>query len=72
MHAASLIKILREITWFGFMFTTCGSNDYVLLDESGNNTQCFKQIFSRHQYFIDHLVKIYKANLNLAELVSKI
>ena len=32
----------------------------------------FKQIFSRHQYFIDHLVKIYQATLNLAELVSKI
>ena len=40
MHAAILIKIL-EITVFGFMFTTRGSNDYVLLDESGNNTQCF-------------------------------
>ena len=31
-----------------------------------------KQIFSRHQYLIDRLVKIYKATLNLAELVSKI
>ena len=41
MHAAVLIKILLEITLFGFMFTTCGSNNYVLLDESGNNTQCF-------------------------------
>ena len=41
MHAAILIKILPEITLFGFMFTTLGSNDYVLLDESGNNTQCF-------------------------------
>ena len=41
MHAAILIKILIEITLFGFMFTTRGSNDYALLDESGNNTQCF-------------------------------
>ena len=40
MHAAILIRIL-EITLFDFMFTTRGSNDYVLLDESGNNTQCF-------------------------------
>ena len=32
----------------------------------------FKQIFSQHQYFIDHLVKIYKATLNLVELGSKI
>ena len=41
MHAAILIKILPEITLFGFMFTTCGSNDYVFLDGSVNNTQCF-------------------------------
>ena len=40
MHAAILIKIL-EIALFGFMFTTRGSNAYVLLDESGNNTRCF-------------------------------
>ena len=72
MHAAILIKILLEISLFGFMFTTRSSNDYVLLNESGNNTKCFKQIFSRHQYFIDHLVTVYKATLNLAELVSKI
>ena len=38
MHAAVLIKILLEITLFGFMFTTRGLNDYVPLDESGNNT----------------------------------
>ena len=38
MHAAVLIKILLKITLFGFMFTTRGSNDYVPLDESGNNT----------------------------------
>ena len=30
----------------------------------------FKLIFSQHQYLIDHLVKIYKATLNLAKLVS--
>ena len=41
MHVAILIKILFEITLFPFMFTTRGSNDYVHLDESGNNTQCF-------------------------------
>ena len=41
MHAAILIKILNEITLFGFMFTTRGSDDYALLDESGNNTQYF-------------------------------
>ena len=41
MHAAILIKILLEVTLFGFMFTTCGSNDYILPDKSGNNTQCF-------------------------------
>ena len=41
MHAAILIKFLPEITLFGFMFTTCGSNDYVLLNESENNVQCF-------------------------------
>ena len=40
MHAAILIKIL-EIILFGFMFTTRGTNDYVLLNESGNNMQCF-------------------------------
>ena len=32
----------------------------------------FIQIFSQHQYFIVCLVKIYKATLNLAELVSKV
>ena len=41
MYAAILIKILFEITLFGFMYTTRGSNDYQLLDESGNNTPCF-------------------------------
>ena len=45
MHAAILIKILHEITLFGFTFTASGSNDYVLLDESGNNTQCFYMNF---------------------------
>ena len=45
MHAAILIKILLKITMFGFMFTTRGSNDYVLLDESGNNMQCFLNKF---------------------------
>ena len=40
MHAAILIKIL-EITLFDFIFTIRDSNDYVLLDESENNTQCF-------------------------------
>ena len=29
----------------------------------------FKSIFSQHQYLIDHLVKIYKATSNVAELV---
>ena len=38
MHAAILIKIVLEITLFGFMFTTRDSDDYVHLDESGNNT----------------------------------
>ena len=41
MHATLLIKIL-EITLFGFMFSTRGSND---LAESGNNTQCFQTNF---------------------------
>ena len=54
MHAAILIKILLEIILFDFVSTIRGSNDYVLLDESGNNTQCFKLIFSRHQYLIEH------------------
>ena len=45
MHAAILIKILLEIALFGFMFPTRGSNDYVLLDASGNNTQCFETNF---------------------------
>ena len=40
MHPAILIKTL-EIALFDFMFTTLGLNDYVLLDESGNNMQCF-------------------------------
>ena len=41
-HACSiLIKILLEITLSDFMFTTRGSNDCVVLDESINNTQCF-------------------------------
>ena len=71
MHAAILIKILLEITLFDFMFTTRASNDCVLLDESGNSS-VFKLIFSRHRYLIDHLVKIYEATLNLAELVSKL
>ena len=30
----------------------------------------FRLIFSRHQYLIDYLVKIYKATSNLAELVG--
>ena len=70
MYVAILIKILLEITLFDFMFTTRRSNDYVFLDEVGNNV--FKLIFSQHHYLIDHLVKIYKATLNLVELVSKI
>ena len=41
MHAAILITILLEITLFDFEFTTRVSNECVLLDESGNNTQCF-------------------------------
>ena len=41
MHAAILITIL-EITLFDFMLTTRGSNDCVLLDKSGNNTQRFQ------------------------------
>ena len=41
MHAEILTKILFEITLFGFMFTTHGSNEYVPLDESGKNTKCF-------------------------------
>ena len=41
MPVAILIKILLEITLFDFMLTTSGSNDCVLLDQSGNNTQCF-------------------------------
>ena len=45
MHAAILTKILLEITLFDFMFTTCGSNDCVLLDKSGNNMQCFQTNF---------------------------
>ena len=46
-HACSnLIKNLLEITLFDFMFTTCGSNDCVLLDKSGNNMQCFQTNFS--------------------------
>ena len=40
-HAVILIRILLQITLFDFMFTTHHSNDYVPLDESGNNTQCF-------------------------------
>ena len=40
MHTAILIEDL-EITLLGFMFTKRGSNDYVLLNESGNNMQCF-------------------------------
>ena len=72
MQVAILIKILLEITLLGFMLTIRDSNDCVFLDESGNNAQCFKLIFSQHQYLIDHLVKIYKATSNLTELVSKI
>ena len=44
MHVTILIEIL-EITLFDFMFTTRGSNDCVLLGESGNNTQCFQTNF---------------------------
>ena len=72
MHVVIFIEILLEIILFDFVFTTRGSNDCVLLDESRNNTQCFQTNFSRHQYLIDHLVKIYKAISNLVELVSKI
>ena len=39
------LKNLLEITLVGFMFITSGSNDYVLLDESGNNMQCFQTNF---------------------------
>ena len=44
MHVAILIKIL-EIALFDFMFTTRGSNDCVVLDESRNNAQCFQTNF---------------------------
>ena len=73
MHAAILIQILLEITLFGFLFTTRGSSDYVLLSMNLEIIRSvFKQIFSRHQYFIDHLFRIYKVTLNFAELISKI
>ena len=45
MHSVILIKILLEITLIDLMFTTSGSNDCVLLDASGNNTQCFETNF---------------------------
>ena len=71
MHAAMLIKIF-EIISFDFMFTTRDSNDCIFLMNLEIIRSVFKLIFSRHQYLIDHLVKIYNAALNLAELVSKI
>ena len=45
MHVTILIKILLENILFYFMFTTRGSNDCVVLDESRNNTQCFQTNF---------------------------
>ena len=71
MHIAILIKILLEITSFDFMFTTRGSNNCVFSMNLEIIRSVFKLIFSRHQYLIDQSVKIYKATLNLAKLVSK-
>ena len=72
MHAAILIKILFEIT----CLILCLPHVVQMIMYFSMNLEIiqsvFKQIFSRHQYFIDNLVKIYKATLNLAELVSKI
>ena len=71
MHTAILIKILFEIT-----LILCLPHVVQMIMHFSMNLEIirsvFKLIFSRHQYLIDHLVKIYKATLNLAELVSKI
>ena len=72
MHVAILIKVLLEINLSDFMFTACGSNDSVIFDEFEIILSALKPIFSRHQYLINHFVKIYKATLNLVKLVSKI
>ena len=72
MHAAILIKILLEISLFGL----CLPHVVQMIMYFSMNLEIirsvFKQIFSRHQYFTDHLVEIYTATLNLVELVSKI
>ena len=73
MHAAILIKILFEITLFDFMFTTHVVQMIMYFSMNLEIIRSvFKLIFTRHQYLIDHLVKIYKATLNFAKLVSKI
>ena len=72
MHAAILIKILLEITLFGLCLPHVVQMIMYLSMNLEIIRSVFKQIFSGHQYLIDHLVKIYKATLNLAELVSKI
>ena len=72
MHAAIFIKILLEIT----CLVLCLPHVVQMIMYFSMNLKIirsvFKQIFSQHQYFIDHLVTIYKATLNLAELISKI
>ena len=60
MHVAILIKILLEITLFHFLFTTRGSNDCAFSMNPEIMRSVFKLIFSRHQYLVDRLVKIYK------------
>ena len=72
MYAAILIKIVLEITLFDFILPQVVRMIMYFLVNLEIIRSVFKLIFSRHQYLIDHLVKIYKATLNLAELISKV
>ena len=69
MHVAILIKILLEIT----CLILCMRHVAQTIVHFSMNLEIirsvFKSIFSQHQYLIDHLVKIYKATSNVAELV---
>ena len=69
MHAAILIKILLEIT----CLILCMRHVVQTIVYFSMNLEImrsvFKPIFSQQQYLIDHLVKIYRATSNVAQLV---
>ena len=68
-HVAILIKILLEITCLILGMQLVVQTIVYFPMNLEIIRSVFKPIFSQHQYLIDHLVKIYKATSNVAQLV---